>query len=91
MTALIAVESPEGQVTGSCDAKCYNAMGPECDCSCQGAHHGMGRELAIQHTRELAGRQAAADAAGAPDPALDRLVFLLPEAEADAEAEAEAG
>ena len=36
MTTLIAVYTREGCV-GRCDAKCYNAWEPECDCICQGA------------------------------------------------------
>lgn len=79
MATLIAVETG-GEVHGSCDAKCYNAMGPECSCACQGAHHGMGREYAITSTRELAAEQAPGD----------RLVYFLPDLEPGAEAEFEA-
>lgn len=97
MTALIAVEAPGGQVRSVCDAKCYNAMGADCSCQCQGNNHGMGREAAVEYIRQAAARQAAADAAGAPDPDLDRLIFLVPGTEAgadpelDSELEAEAG
>ena len=52
MTALIAVWTGDGCV-GRCDAKCYNAWGPECHCICQGANHGAGRQEAIENTREL--------------------------------------
>jgi len=54
MTALIAVYTGDGCV-GRCDAKCYNAWGPECHCICQGANHGAGKQEAIDTTRELAG------------------------------------
>ena len=52
MTALIAVWTGDGCV-GRCDAKCYNAWGPECHCVCQGVNHGAGRQEAIENTREL--------------------------------------
>jgi hypothetical protein len=54
MTALIAVYTGDGCV-GRCDAKCYNAWGPECHCICQGGNHGAGKQEAIGNTRELAG------------------------------------
>ena len=53
MTALIAVYTGDG-CAGRCDAKCYNAWGPECRCICQGGNHGVGRQEAIDHTREQA-------------------------------------
>ena len=52
MTALIAIYTGDGCV-GRCDAKCYNAWGPECHCICQGANHGAGKQEAIDSTREL--------------------------------------
>jgi predicted RNase H-like HicB family nuclease len=53
MTTLIAAYNSEGCI-GRCDAKCYNATCPECDCICGGANHGVGRDKAIENTRELA-------------------------------------
>jgi len=53
MTALIAVYTGDGCI-GRCDAKCYNAWGPECHCICQSANHGAGKQEAIASTRELA-------------------------------------
>jgi hypothetical protein len=53
VTALIAVYTGDG-CAGRCDAKCYNAWGPECHCICQGANHGAGKQEAIGNTRELA-------------------------------------
>lgn len=53
MTTLISCQSSDGD-QGRCDAKCYNAWGPECHCVCQGANHGIGRQDAIKNTRELA-------------------------------------
>ena len=52
MTALIAVWTGDGCI-GRCDAKCYCAWGPECHCVCQGVNHGVGRQEAIENTREL--------------------------------------
>jgi hypothetical protein len=53
VTALIAVYTGDG-CAGRCDAKCYNAWGPECHCICRGGNHGAGRQEAIDNTREMA-------------------------------------
>jgi hypothetical protein len=53
MTTLIAIYNGDG-CTGRCDAKCYNAWGPECHCICQGGNHGAGRQEAIDNNREMA-------------------------------------
>ncbi len=53
MTALIAVYAGDG-CAGRCDAKCYNAWGPERHCICQGGNPGAGKQEAIDNTRELA-------------------------------------
>jgi hypothetical protein len=53
MTTLISYQSSGGD-QGRCDAKCYNAWGPECHCICQGGNHGLGRQEAIDNTREFA-------------------------------------
>ena len=52
MTALIAAYTGDGCI-GRCDAKCYNAWGPECHCICQDGNHGAGRQEAIASTREF--------------------------------------
>jgi len=52
MTTLITSYTGDG-CTGRCDAKCYNAWGPECHCICRGANHGIGRQEAIASTRDL--------------------------------------
>lgn len=52
MTTLIAVYNSDGCV-GRCDAKCYDAAGPSCDCICGGRNHGAGRQKAIDNNREL--------------------------------------
>jgi predicted RNase H-like HicB family nuclease len=53
MTTLIAVYTSEGCV-GRCDAKCYDAAEPDCDCICQGRNHGAGKQQALDNTRDLA-------------------------------------
>jgi hypothetical protein len=53
VTALIAVYTGDG-CAGRCDAKCYNAWGPECHCICRGGNHGVGRLEAIDNTLEMA-------------------------------------
>lgn len=35
-----------------CDARCYDAKGPDCDCVCGGANHGKGLTAAIQQNEE---------------------------------------
>ena len=57
MATLIASYNSDG-CTGGCDAKCYNATHPECDCICGGINHGKGKETAIDNTRELAEKWA---------------------------------
>jgi hypothetical protein len=50
---LIAVYTSEG-CSGRCDAKCYTATEPACDCICRGANHGRGLAQAIDNTRQMA-------------------------------------
>jgi hypothetical protein len=50
---LIAVYISEGCI-GRCDAKCYAATEPECECICGGANHGAGLAVAIDNTRRYA-------------------------------------
>jgi hypothetical protein len=53
MTTLIAVYTSSGLI-GRCDAKCYEAITPLCECMCGGRNHGKGREYATSNTRALA-------------------------------------
>ncbi len=53
MTTLISYQSSGGD-QGRCDAKCYDAQEPDCDCICGGRNHGAGKQQAIENTRELA-------------------------------------
>lgn len=48
---LIHVGNSSGTV-GRCDAKCYDATGPDCDCICGGRNHGKGLEPAVDNARE---------------------------------------
>lgn len=53
MTTLIAVYNSEGCV-GRCDAKCYEAVHPDCDCICGGRNHGAGLKQATGNTQQMA-------------------------------------
>jgi hypothetical protein len=61
MTTLIAVYTSDGLV-GLCDAKCYEATQPTCECSCGGRNHGAGIQMAIDHTRHMAQQWITANA-----------------------------
>lgn len=49
MATLIEVRNSSG-VVGRCDAKCYNATDPKCDCVCGGHNHGAGLKQAQENT-----------------------------------------
>ena len=53
VTTLIAVWTAGG-CAGSCDARCYTAVGEECECICGGVNHAAGLAQAASNTRELA-------------------------------------
>ncbi len=55
MTTLISWSNSNGN-QGRCDAKCYEATSPDCDCICGGRNHGAGKTKAIENTRSLAER-----------------------------------
>lgn len=48
MATLIYVGNSSGCV-GRCDAKCYDATSPDCDCICGGKNHRAGRQQAQQN------------------------------------------
>lgn len=52
MTTLIASYNSDGCV-GRCDAKCYEATTPGCECICGGKNHGTGQAKAIENTRQF--------------------------------------
>ena len=55
MATLISAGNSEGTY-GRCDAKCYMAKHPKCDCICGGRNHGVGLVKAQANTAELAER-----------------------------------
>lgn len=50
---LIEVRNSEG-VVGRCNALCYEATTPDCQCVCGGANHGAGQQRAMDNTRQMA-------------------------------------
>lgn len=48
MSTLLTIRTPGGTMR-RCDAKCYNATKPHCDCICKGGNHGVGRRQGIQN------------------------------------------
>jgi hypothetical protein len=48
MSTLIASGS-SGKARRACNAKCYDAKGPDCDCMCGGINHGVGEMQARQN------------------------------------------
>ena len=50
---LIAVYDADSCVS-RCDAGCYDAPGPGCDCICVGTNHGAGKQQAIRNTLKYA-------------------------------------
>ena len=53
MATLIYASNSDGCI-GKCDAKCYDAKEPHCDCICGGRNHGVGYNKAVDNTREYA-------------------------------------
>lgn len=53
MSTLISVGGNSGE-TGRCDAKCYEAQHPDCDCVCGGINHGKGLMCAQANAQEIA-------------------------------------
>lgn len=53
MATMISAHDSSGCI-GRCDAKCYNATTPHCECICGGMNHGVGQKQAENNTIELA-------------------------------------
>jgi hypothetical protein len=53
MTTMLTWTSSSGR-RGRCDASCYDARKPHCDCICSGANHGAGHNQAVENTERLA-------------------------------------
>lgn len=41
-----------------CDAKCYNAKHPKCECCCGGRNHGIGLKQALENNADWCIEQA---------------------------------
>jgi len=52
MPTLISVGGNSGEI-GRCDAKCYGAQHPECDCVYGGKNHGVGLKQAQNNIKEI--------------------------------------
>ena len=48
---LIYVGNSNGCI-GRCDAHCYDAHSPTCECICGGRNHGKGKDQAIANSRK---------------------------------------
>ncbi len=55
MPTLLSVGNSEG--SRRCDAKCYQATGPDCCCICGGANHGKGYAGAIAENERRFGSE----------------------------------
>lgn len=53
MSCLIYASDGE-KCIGKCDANCYNATHPVCDCICRGMNHGVGLKKATENTQRYA-------------------------------------
>lgn len=53
MSCLIYASNSDGCI-GKCDANCYNAQSPQCDCICRGMNHGKGLSAARDNTAKYA-------------------------------------
>jgi len=53
MCTLIKTGNSQGE-TRRCDARCYNAHGPDCVCCCGGRNHGSGLDQAVENMQEAA-------------------------------------
>jgi hypothetical protein len=77
MTTMLALYNSDG-CAGRCDARCYNAKSKTCSCICGGVNHGVGRQQAIDQTREyLADLPNAAKQNARPDETF-RTITVLP-------------
>lgn len=64
MATIILTHAASG--ARSCDAACYNAHGPRCNCICQGRNHGIGLPRALENNRAFLAQLAR-------DPAVKRI------------------
>jgi hypothetical protein len=50
---LIEQRNGDGSLAGRCDARCYEAKNPDCDCICGGKNHGAGLKQAMDNTSAM--------------------------------------
>ena len=50
---LIEQRNGRGKITGRCDARCYKARHPRCECICGGQNHGVGLKKAVDNIRPI--------------------------------------
>lgn len=74
MATIISAYNGYGQVR-RCDARCHEAVTPDCDCICGGAFHGVGSRIAMADRFTLSEQEVET-----PGPSKSR-VFFLPERE----------
>jgi len=79
MTTMIALYNADGCI-GRCDARCYLAKSATCSCICGGVNHAVGRQQALDQTREyFADLPSAAKQNAHPDEQF-RTITVLPKA-----------
>ena len=49
MSVLLVEKDGSGKVIHRCDARCYNAKGPICECMCNGLNHGKGFSQSVEN------------------------------------------
>jgi hypothetical protein len=59
VTTLIYVRYGSGEYH-RCDARCYTAREPNCQCICKGANHGIGEAKAVQNVLAYTEKQVQA-------------------------------
>ncbi len=51
MTTILTVGDSDGE--RRCDARCYSAKGPDCECCCGGRNHSIGLQAALEGNQEF--------------------------------------
>ena len=63
MATILAVYNFIGTVR-RCDARCYDAEGPDCRCICGGANHGAGERIAREDSKYISDDELKAEWSG---------------------------
>ena len=74
MATIISVNHTNGTIS-RCDARCHEAVTPDCKCICGGAFHGVGSAIAMQDRFTLAADEVETHCTGKCQ------VFFLPQEE----------